>query len=187
MDDDDPELMKKTSKGMIRGLNLDKDNRAWLGIPYAKPPLGTKRLVFFDAWSDNLIAIRFFSGKLRFAPPEEPESWEDTIETRTQPNACMQAPDLAFGDFSGSTLWNPNTNISEDCLYLNVFAPRNISEVGRNIFFHSNERLGDEMLASVSPFPSSCGYSAEATPRAALHSTSTTPPLSSPGTSSSWQ
>ena len=32
--------MKKTSKGMIRGLNLDKENRAWLRIPYAKPPLG---------------------------------------------------------------------------------------------------------------------------------------------------
>ena len=41
----------------------------------------------------------------------------------------MQAPDTAFGDFSGSNVWNPNTNISEDCLYLNVFAPRNISEV----------------------------------------------------------
>ena len=39
------------------------------------------------------------------------------------PNACPQLMDTFFGNFSGSQKWNPNTNISEDCLYLNVFAP----------------------------------------------------------------
>ena len=40
----------------------------------------------------------------------------------------MQSLDETFGNFSGSQIWNPNTPISEDCLYLNVYTPRNISE-----------------------------------------------------------
>ena len=50
--------------------------------------------------------------------------WNSTFEANQLPNACMQSPDEAFGDFPGSQMWNPNTNISEDCLYLNVYRPR---------------------------------------------------------------
>lgn len=71
-----------------------------------------------------------FPGNLRFAPPAKEESWTETKMTKTQPNACMQYPDEVFGNFSGSQMWNPNTPVSEDCLYLNVFAPKNIEGVG---------------------------------------------------------
>ncbi len=70
-----------------------------------------------------------YLGQLRFAKPEKIAKWDDTLETREQPNACQQTPDTTFGDFAGSAVWNPNTDISEDCLYLNVHAPRNATEV----------------------------------------------------------
>ena len=110
LDDNDPELFRTLEDvGDIRGINLDSNHRAWLGIPYAKPPVDD----------------------LRFAPPEKVEPWKDSEsykDTREQPKACTQTPDFAFGeDFEGTQVWNPNTEISEDCLYLNVHAPRNSS------------------------------------------------------------
>lgn len=35
----------------------------------------------------------------------------------------MQTIDTFFGNFRGSTEWNANTKLSEDCLYLNVVVP----------------------------------------------------------------
>ena len=111
MDDDDPRLIVEVSNGRVRGINVDKEQRAWMGIPYAKPPLG----------------------ELRFSPPQPAEPWHDDgiLETREPPKACQQTPDTAFGDFPGATQWNADTasEVSEDCLYLNVHAPRNFTGV----------------------------------------------------------
>ncbi|XP_046823958.1 acetylcholinesterase-like isoform X2 [Vespa crabro] len=102
---DDP-LIVQTRKGKVKGKTLTattgKEVDAWLGIPYAQKPLGP----------------------LRFRHPRPAERWNGVLNTTTLPNSCVQILDTVFGDFSGATMWNPNTPLSEDCLYVNVVAPR---------------------------------------------------------------
>lgn len=93
-----------TSHGRVQGKLLSVLGgyvRAFLGIPYAKPPIG----------------------KLRFRPPELAEKWDNVRDATAFPNTCCQIPDTVFPGFKGAEMWNPNTPLSEDCLYLNVWAP----------------------------------------------------------------
>lgn len=104
-DDNDP-LIIQTDKGKIRGFTITaasgKQVDAWYGIPYAQPPIGA----------------------LRFRHPRPTDHWPNIINTTSLPNSCVQIVDTVFGDFPGSTMWNPNTPLSEDCLYINIVVPR---------------------------------------------------------------
>ncbi|XP_055377991.1 acetylcholinesterase-like isoform X2 [Condylostylus longicornis] len=99
-------LLIQTDKGKIMGTTLvaptGKKVDAWLGIPYAQPPLGP----------------------LRFRHPRPIEKWSGILNATSPPNTCVQIVDTVFGDFPGATMWNPNTQLSEDCLYINVVVPR---------------------------------------------------------------
>ncbi|BFZ19745.1 hypothetical protein BsWGS_22783 [Bradybaena similaris] len=77
--------------------------KVFYGIPYAKPPVG----------------------ELRFKGPEPAAAWPGTRDATILPNACWQAIDTSFNRFPMVEMWNPNTNMSEDCLYLNVWIPDN--------------------------------------------------------------
>ncbi|XP_041669150.1 acetylcholinesterase-like [Cheilinus undulatus] len=99
------DLVISTKHGKVQGKLLSVlggEVRAFLGIPYGKPPLD----------------------KLRFKPPEPAEGWNGVRDCTKYPNSCFQVPDTAFKGFKGSEMWNPNTPLSEDCLYLNVWTPR---------------------------------------------------------------
>ena len=78
----------------------------WYGIPYAEPPIAD----------------------LRFKHPRPIKRWAGVKDTTELPASCPQIIDSLFPDFPGATMWNPNTPLSEDCLYLNVVAPRYLSQ-----------------------------------------------------------
>ena len=81
--------------GLVQGVQLDDESglRVYRGIPYAAPPVG----------------------KLRWRPPQPPVSW-DGVRSATEPApVAHQGPMIAY--LSGERM----PEVSEDCLYLNVW------------------------------------------------------------------
>lgn len=71
------DLLINTRQGKVQGKTLQVPGgeiRAFLGIPYGKPPVG----------------------QLRFRAPEPAEKWERVKDATTYPNSCQQMPDVAF-------------------------------------------------------------------------------------------
>lgn len=98
------DIIITTRVGKVRGLSLPVLGgtvTAFLGIPYAQPPLG----------------------RLRFKKPQPLNKWSGVWNATKYANSCYQNPDHTFPGFQGSEMWNPNTDLSEDCLYLNVWTP----------------------------------------------------------------
>jgi len=102
-----PVSINITSFGVVNGLQYALSDGAkvdaFRGIPFAKPPIGS----------------------LRFQPPvklDRVDGLNRTIDATRWPNTCLQMVDTSFEKKFVDT-WNPNTNMSEDCLYLNVWRP----------------------------------------------------------------
>ncbi len=78
--------------------------KAYLGVPYAAPPVG----------------------ELRWAEPKPVVAWDGVRKADAQPAMCMQTLRTP-GTISIEVYGNKNLPMSEDCLYLNVWAPANTS------------------------------------------------------------
>lgn len=87
-------------QGALRG-SIEDDIACWRGIPYAAPPVGERR------WH----------------APEPPLAWHDVRDATRNGDACWQnaalCAEVAGGDPGG---------FSEDCLWLNIFAPATRAE-----------------------------------------------------------
>ena len=98
----------KGTKWNINGTNIT----AYLGIPYAKPPVGN----------------------LRFASPVVPDPWVGELDATKPPPTCWQ---YIFGGFDlenpAAKVWINNTEMSEDCLYLNVWTPGDGQELSTKL------------------------------------------------------
>lgn len=90
-------LIIETQYGRVEGRRASGQAgcAAFLGIPYAKPPLGA----------------------LRFRPPEPPEPWSSVRPAHAYGASAMQGLMFAPGVLAEGKQ-------SEDCLYLNVFTPQ---------------------------------------------------------------
>ncbi|XP_057609212.1 carboxylesterase 1F-like isoform X1 [Chionomys nivalis] len=83
----------------------------FLGVPFAKPPLGS----------------------LRFAPPQPAEPWSFVKNATSYPPMCSQ--DAVKGQRVNDLLTNRKEKIhlefSEDCLYLNIYTPADLTKSSR--------------------------------------------------------
>lgn len=96
----------RVGQGELEGLALP-DVQAFLGIPYARPPLG----------------------ELRWRPPAEPLPWNGVWPARRHGAACMQNPPKVWGPFTTEFV-DVQVPVSEDCLFLNVWTPRSRGDKG---------------------------------------------------------
>jgi len=95
----DESSRRHIAEGEVVGFASEPDAHSWLGIPFAMPPVG----------------------ELRWRAPRSPDAWEGARETLAWGRSCMQfvMPGL---NREGSVAGGPSG--SEDCLTLNIFAPR---------------------------------------------------------------
>ncbi|XP_072030235.1 cAMP-regulated D2 protein-like [Amphiura filiformis] len=90
-------LVVDTVYGPVLGLLLSEGVQAYLGIPYAKPPVG----------------------ELRWYPPVEPTPWApDLLE------ALQVSPGCPQNCFDATPEMFCPRQVDEDCLYLNIWSPR---------------------------------------------------------------
>ncbi len=94
----DPMTLRHTGSGRIVGFTEENGTQAWLGIPFARPPVG----------------------KMRWRAPLPADEWKGTRETLRTGSVCTQIGGLLGGvpkEQYGKAIG------SEDCLFLNVRAP----------------------------------------------------------------
>jgi para-nitrobenzyl esterase len=107
-DDEDNPLVVETEHGKVKGIETD-GIRAWRGIPYAAPPVGD----------------------LRWEPPEEPDDWGGVRKAANFGATCIQG-----GPTPGQTGVTTAPNSAEDCLYLNVNAPKKADGLPVMVWLH---------------------------------------------------
>nr|AAC02779.1 acetylcholinesterase [Lucilia cuprina] len=128
-------LIVQTTSGPVRGRAVTVQGRevhVFTGIPYAKPPVDD----------------------LRFRKPVPAEPWHGVLDATRLPATCVQERYEYFPGFSGEEIWNPNTNVSEDCLYMNIWAPakaRLRHGRGANGGEHSSKTDPDHLIHSATP------------------------------------
>ncbi|XP_045194483.2 cAMP-regulated D2 protein-like [Mercenaria mercenaria] len=105
------DVVVQTKYGKIQGVQTSK-SRAFLGVPYAAPPVG----------------------EMRWRPPEHPSPWSGILDATAVKAGCYQ---LACASMNPPILCPKQ--VSEDCLYLNIWTPVNASAESRlpvMVFIH---------------------------------------------------
>lgn len=108
----DPATRLTTPQGDVIGYVADSGAHVWRAIPFAQPPVG----------------------ELRWQPAVVHDGWEGEREAITSPTACPQLGngfnsdmlDVEIGSVAGS----------EDCLYLDVYAPPNAQNLPVMVWIH---------------------------------------------------
>ncbi|XP_021263814.1 fatty acyl-CoA hydrolase precursor, medium chain isoform X1 [Numida meleagris] len=101
-----PEVVTRygTARGYQMKVNAaERSVNVFLGLPFAKPPVGP----------------------LRFSEPQPPEPWKGVRDAASYPPMCLQ--NKVAGQFVSDAVTNRKEKVrlqmSEDCLYLNIYMP----------------------------------------------------------------
>ncbi|TRY99242.1 hypothetical protein DNTS_017485, partial [Danionella cerebrum] len=86
---------------LLKAKGKDTTIHSYLGIPFAKPPVG----------------------KLRLAPPQPAEKWDDVRDATKQPLMCLQEKKVLEDLMTNLSMKIDIVDSAEDCLYLNVYTP----------------------------------------------------------------
>ncbi|KAK2918303.1 carboxylesterase 3 isoform X1 [Channa argus] len=100
------DLVVSLENGRIRGeyvtvKGTERRVKQYLGIPFARPPVGP----------------------LRLAAPQDAEPWEGERDCTQQPPMCVQDLEIVSNVSRTMSIEFTPPEISEDCLYLNVYTP----------------------------------------------------------------
>lgn len=113
-----------TKYGKISGIKEDGGIHAFLGVPYARPPIG----------------------ELRFKPPQEPEAWEGVRECKK-----YGAPSLQLVTDNHVTTAKKLKISSEDCLYLNIRTNAPLNEYKPNLTTASADQQNSSRQSASEP------------------------------------
>ncbi|KAJ4346894.1 uncharacterized protein N0V89_010827 [Didymosphaeria variabile] len=110
MDSLDTATLVLIETGQLSGIRFDSGTRAFLGIPYAAPPVSDQR----------------------WRPPKPANSWQGVrAATRFGPSSLQFPPPATSLYFGGES------DFSEDCLYLNVYTgPEESNDRPILVWFH---------------------------------------------------
>lgn len=111
--------------GKVQGvLNFDQDVEVYTGIPYAKAPVGD----------------------LRWKEPQDYGTWDGVMECKEFKSRAMQPKSdtvmSSLVDLYAEKSWHPDftqeevQDVSEDCLYLNIWRPRNVTNAPILVYIH---------------------------------------------------
>nr|XP_046249832.1 carboxylesterase 3 isoform X2 [Scatophagus argus] len=100
------DLVVSLKNGRIRGEYMtakgtERRVKQYLGIPFARPPVGP----------------------LRLAAPQAVEPWEGERDCTHQPPMCIQDLEIVVNVSRIMSMQYTPPELSEDCLYLNVYTP----------------------------------------------------------------
>jgi para-nitrobenzyl esterase len=106
----DNTTLRHTTAGNVVGGQGRYGALAWLGIPFAQPPVGP----------------------LRWRAPQPPKPWDGTRAALRFGHACPQAASPLMGEPGG----DGDVGGDEDCLTLNVYAPPNAKKLPVMFWIH---------------------------------------------------
>ncbi|XP_039296333.1 neuroligin-4, Y-linked [Nilaparvata lugens] len=121
-----------TKYGDVSGVIVTPDNRhldaveVFKGIPYASPPVGSLRFmppVTGALWSGVKVADRFSP----VCPQRLPDISNETLALKKMPRGRLEYLKRLLPYLQ---------NQSEDCLYLNIYAPAQGFPVASSVFFN---------------------------------------------------